>query len=196
MGDIKSAYEIAMEKVAELGEVTEEERLRWKYVPEGEGLAARYLNKSFSLAAALGKYKGPARGFVKEGAMGILIRNISLPRNDSLEKTTRQAMAGLEDLKDDKVAVENIYTQMRHIFDHYRGQGAQQRQQAYENLKAELEDRVRQALQQQTGMPVGMKMDVEKQPQFQEEWRRRQAQIDSQYVQLLDEYKRELAAIT
>jgi len=33
MSDIKSAREIAMEKVEELGEVTEEERLRWKYVP-------------------------------------------------------------------------------------------------------------------------------------------------------------------
>ena len=36
MGDIKSAREIAMEKVEELGEPTDEERLRWKYTPEGE----------------------------------------------------------------------------------------------------------------------------------------------------------------
>ncbi len=33
--EIKSAREIAMEKVEKLGEVTEEERLKWKYVPEG-----------------------------------------------------------------------------------------------------------------------------------------------------------------
>ena len=43
MGDIKSAREIAMEKIDKLGEPTEEERLEWKYLPEGEKLAARYL---------------------------------------------------------------------------------------------------------------------------------------------------------
>ena len=43
MGEIKSALEIAMEKIEKLGEPTEEERLKWKYVPQGEELAARYL---------------------------------------------------------------------------------------------------------------------------------------------------------
>jgi len=43
MDEIKSAREIATEKVDKLGEVTDEERLRWKYTPEGEKLAARYL---------------------------------------------------------------------------------------------------------------------------------------------------------
>ncbi len=43
MGDIKSAREIAMEKIDKLGEPTEQERMEWKYLPEGEKLAARYL---------------------------------------------------------------------------------------------------------------------------------------------------------
>ena len=34
MGDIKSAREIAMEKIEKLGEPTEEERLQWRYIPE------------------------------------------------------------------------------------------------------------------------------------------------------------------
>jgi hypothetical protein len=36
MSDIKSAFEIAMEKINRLSEPTEEERLQWKYLPEGE----------------------------------------------------------------------------------------------------------------------------------------------------------------
>jgi hypothetical protein len=36
MSDIKSAREIAMEKAASIGEATAEERLEWKYLPEGE----------------------------------------------------------------------------------------------------------------------------------------------------------------
>ena len=41
MGEIKSAREIAMEKIEKLGEATDEELLKWKYVPEGGKLAAR-----------------------------------------------------------------------------------------------------------------------------------------------------------
>lgn len=43
--EIKSAREIAMAKLAALGEATEEERLAWKYRPEGEKLAARYIKQ-------------------------------------------------------------------------------------------------------------------------------------------------------
>ena len=98
-------------------------------------------------------------------------------------------------LKSDKIAVENVYSQLRHIFNHYMEQGEQQKKQAYETLKAEFESRVQQAVQQQLGLPAGIKIDVEKQPQFQEEWRKVQTQLDSQYYKLLDEYKQELLAI-
>jgi len=63
-------------------------------------------------------------------------------------------------------------------------------------LKAEFAARIQQAVQQQLGLPPGVRIDVEKQPQFQEEWRKVQTQIDSQYYRLLDEYKQELSAIT
>ena len=51
--EIKSALQIAMEKVAKLGEATEEERLRWKHVPDGEKLAARYLKQNLNLLSDL-----------------------------------------------------------------------------------------------------------------------------------------------
>jgi len=91
--------------------------------------------------------------------------------------------------------VENVYSKMRRIFNHYTEQGEQQKKQAYESLKAEFEAKMQQAVQQQLGSLMGVKIDVEKQPQFQEEWRRMQTQLDSQYLKLLDEYKQELSGI-
>ncbi len=41
-----------------------------------------------------------------------------------------------------------------------------------------------------------MNIDVESQPQFREEWRKMQAQLDSQYAKLLDEAKQELLRIS
>jgi len=184
-----------MEKLEGLGEATDEERLRWKYVPEGEKLAARYLGEDLNLVTELGQYDENAAGYIKEGAAEILIRNIDLPRDDLARKNNRRAMEGLKTLKKDKTSVENIYSKIRHLFSHYVEQGEQQRKQAYQTLKTEFEAKLRQALQQQMGPVVGAKIDAERQPQFREEWRRVLAQLDSQYLKLLDECRQELLAM-
>jgi len=193
--EIKSALEIAREKIEKLGELTEEERLGWKYVPEGEKLAARYLKENINLLTELGKYDEKTKRFIITGAHGILIRNINLPKNEAAKRNNKKAMDGLRTLKADKVRVENVYSRMRRLFDHYVGQGELQRRQAYESLKADFEAKVQQALKQQMGITVGIKIDVENQPQFREEWRKLQTQLDSQYLKLLDELKQELTTI-
>ena len=195
MGDIKSALEIAMEKVEKLGEATEEERLRWKYVPQGEQLAARYMKKDCNLVAELSQHQENVRQYITQGAADILIRNISLPRNDSATKNNKRAMDGLKALKSDKVSVENVFSRIRNIFNHYAEHGEQQRKQAYQSLKSDFEAKMQQAVQQQLGSFMGVKVDVERQPQFQQEWRRILTQLDSQYLSHLDEYKRELSSI-
>ncbi len=196
MDDIKSALEIAREKVEKLGEPTEVERLKWKYVPEGERLAARYLKEECSLVAELGKFEDKAAEYVAQGAAEVLISNITLPRDNLARRNNKRVMEGLKVLKRDKASVENVYSGLRRIFDHYLGQGDQQRKQAYATLKAEFAARVKQAVQQQVSPLMGINMNVERQPQFQEEWRRMLAQLDSQYYRHLAEYKRELLTIT
>jgi len=196
MGDIKSALQIAMEKAEKLGKATDEERLRWKYVPEGEKLAARYIKQDCNLVVELSQYEDNIKKCIIEGVADILIRNINLPNSHLAKRNNRKAMDGLKTVKSDKASVENVYSKMRRIFNHYAGQGEQQRKQAYESLKAEFEAKIKQALLQQLGSFVGIKIDVERQPQFQEEWRKIKTQLDSQYVKLLDEYKQELSAIS
>jgi len=193
--EIKSAAEIAREKIDKLGEITEEERLRWKYVPEGGKLAARYLKDNVNLTTELAKFEEKARPFVIAGTQEILLRNLGLPRNDSAKRNNKKAMDGFRALKNDKVRVENVYSRMRRIFDHYAGQGEMQRKQAYESLKLDFEAKVQQAVKQQIGVAAGIKIDVESQPQFREEWRKLLGQLDSQYERLLTELKQELVAI-
>ena len=196
MGEIKSAAEIAREKLAKIGEPTEAERLKWKYGPEGEKLAAKYLKQDCNLVNEVSKYDEKAKKVVVTSVNGILMRNISLPRNDDARKTTKKAMDGLKALKNDKVAAENVFSKIRHVLDHYVQEGAEQKKQAYESLKAEFETKIQQAIRQQTGVNnARMNIDVEKQPQFLEEWQKVQAQMEAQYLTLLDEYKLELAAI-
>ncbi|MFC2059828.1 hypothetical protein ACFLTZ_01885 [Chloroflexota bacterium] len=196
MSDIKSALEIAMEKIAKLGEATDEERLRWKYVPDGEKLAVKYINQDCNMVDELSQYEEKTRKYAVEGAEDILIRNINLPKDDLTRKNNKRAMDGLKTLKSDKASVENVFSKIRRIFTHYTGEGEQQRKQAYEQLKIEFEAKMQQAVQQQLGSVAKIRLDVEKQPQFQEEWRKVQAQLDSQYTRHLDEYRQELTSIS
>lgn len=196
MGDIKSAREIAMEKIEKLGEPTQEERLKWKHVPQGEELAAKYLKENINMLSELGRHPEDIRKYIIEGASQVLVRNIDLPKNDVIKKNNKKAMDGLKILKSDKVSVENMFSRLRNIFNHYENEGEQQRKQAYESLKTEFENKIQQAIQQQLGTFMPTKVDVERQPQFNQEWLKMLNQMDSQYISLLNEFKQELLNIT
>ena len=196
MGEIKTAAQIAAEKLAKIGEPTEEERLKWKYGPEGEKLAAQYLKTDIDLIGELKKYDEKPRKLVISLVNNILLRNISLPQNEVARKTNKKAMDGIKALKNNKSAVDKVYQRLQHVLDHYVQEGAQQKKAAYEQLKEQFEAQIQQMVRKQTGTTTGrIKIDVEKQPQFQEEWARVQSQLEGQYIQLLDEYKKELEAI-
>jgi hypothetical protein len=195
MSEMKSAFERAMERAESLGEASEEDRNKWKYHPEGEKLAARHLKDEGDLMAELGAYDEKTRRYVAEGAQGVLIRSIDLPRNEAVKRTTRRAMEAVKELKHDKVGVENVYTKLRRIFNHYEQEGEQQRRDAYQAVRSDVEAKMRQALQQQAGGSPPMKIDVESQPQFQQEWRRVLSQLEAQYLTVLDEFRQELLSI-
>ncbi|MCX5999472.1 MAG: hypothetical protein NTU41_07740 [Chloroflexi bacterium] len=194
MDDMKSAFEIAMEKAAKLEKPSKEEALEWKHIPEGQKLAAEYLKEGGNLAVELGKFDDQAKRFVTRGAQEVLLRGINLPANDVAKANNKKAMEGIRTIKRDKTAVENVYSKMRRVFEHYEKEGEQQRRQAYEMLKQNFQMKLQQAMQQQ-GLPPGTKINVETQPQFQEEWHRTAARLDSQYSTLLDEYKQEIEKI-
>jgi len=196
MGDIKSAREIAMEKIAALGEPTEAERLEWKYLPEGEKLAAHYIRGDVKLQDELVKFDKTGVAYVARGACAVLIKNINLPKDEAAQKVNKVAMEGLKALKTDKARLEAVLNQVRQVFTHYTTQGEQQRQQAYSVLKDDFQAKVEQALSQQMGgSAANMRIDIEKQPQFQEEWRKVKIQLESQYIKVLTELKQQLTAL-
>jgi hypothetical protein len=192
--EMKSAYDRAMERIKSLEEPSKEEVLTWKYVPEGQKLAVRFLKEEFNLAIELGKFKDEERRYVAKGAEEVLLRNIVLPIHDIAKKNNKRAMDAVKAIKKDKTAVENVFSKMRRVFDHYANEGEQQRKQAYEMLKQDFQAKLQQAMRQQ-GIPANTKVNIESQPQFQEEWHLTLSQMDAQYNQLLDEYKQEIASL-
>ena len=195
MPDIKSAWEIAQEKLEKIGEATPEERREWKYMPEGERLAAEFLKEDKNLLVEINKHTDPEeRKYIKQGAEEVLIRNINLPINDFTQKNNKRIMDTLKNLKTDKTAVENIFSQMRRIFQHYATTGEEQRKQALQQLKMDFGARIREAMAQQ-GINPDTRIDVERQPEFQAEWRKLSAKLDEQYLKYLEEFKKQLITV-
>ncbi len=195
MADIKSAREIARQKIENLGEPTEDDRLRWKYVPEGEKLAVECLRKKVDIKKKLSGFEGKAAGYVKKGMEGVLLANLNLPRNETTIKKNEVIINCLRCIKQDKAEVEALIDAIGRLFEHYSGQGEQQRQQVYENLKAEYGQKLQQAVENQLGTAYGMEIEVGSLPQFQQEWQQKLAQLDAQYIKLLDEFRQQIKAI-
>jgi len=62
-------------------------------------------------------------------------------------------------------------------------------------LKAEVEARIQEMIQKQIGSSTPVKIDVEKQPQFQEEWRRVSSDLDAQYEKALEEHRQQIIGL-
>jgi len=193
MADIKSSFDIAMERINAIGQATEDEKLKWKYTPEGEKLAIEYLNSNIDLLAAIVNYPDNARKYVRDGIESVLLASILLPVNETVQNNNKKAMEGEVALKKDKTSANKIITQIKQVLSHYNEQGKEQRKQAYERLKEQYQVKLKQAVNKQLGIQASAEdlgVSVETLPQFQEEWRHTISQMDDQYFKLLDEFKK------
>ncbi|MDO8490931.1 MAG: hypothetical protein Q7T04_02815 [Dehalococcoidia bacterium] len=193
MGEIKSAFEKAMERVEKLGKATPEELAKLESLPLGNGLAARFLREpDFDLKGELAKFPEPKRKFVTEGARETFLSNIVLPQTGPGRESTKRAMQGVLNLKTNKAKAQAVVAKMEHLLNYYE----QARQQTYAKLKEAFEAKLREnpALLQQMGLRGG-RVEIETLPQFQMEARRVMAELGAQYERVLDEHKKELKSV-
>lgn len=193
--EIKSAYQIAVEKLAAIEEPTEAEKLTWKYVPEGEKLAARYLKGDADLKAELAVFDDSARPYVARGTMGILLPGIRLPHTEADAAAVNRAVEAIRLIVTDTAAAEELLGRLQQVFDHFASTGATQIAQARDQLKQQMTARVQQAMAQQMGGNANLNIDIEAQPEFQAEWRKLQSQFEGQYNQMIEEIRTQIKAL-
>jgi hypothetical protein len=195
MGEMKSAWEKALEKVEKLGKPTEEELKKLEYIPAGNTLAAKFLQEEkFDLDAELTKYKGSgSRQYVIQGIQEIFMRNIALPHNEHDKKVTLRAMTGIKMLKDNKKQVDVILERITTVLSYYE----QARQQAFTQFKKNFETKLQEmskTLQQKPGAAANLEVQI--QQQFQDEWRRASSELDAQYERALEEHRQQIIKLT
>ena len=194
MGEMKSAWEKAMEKVEKLGKLTEDEVKLFECTPVGNKLAARYLQEiDFNLDAELTKYKGTGlRKYIAQGVQEIFLNNIILPQNETDNQLIKRAMAGLRIVKENKNQLEPVLDRITNLLNYYE----QARQQTYTQFKKEFETKLQeasQALQNQPGNTASIEAQL--QAQFQAEWHKLRGQLNAQYDKVLEEHKQQIQKI-
>lgn len=195
MGEMKSAWQIAMEKADKLGKVSPDELNSIKYIPEGNRIASQFLqDEKTDLLSELAKFPADdAARFIKNGIDEILVRNITLPRNDEDIRKTNRAMAGLRMIKENKKQLESILGLVNTLVNQYQSA----LQQTYAEFKKKAEVTIQQASrtarpQRGDQMPLEQKLQL----QLQEEWREVHSQLDAQYDKALDEHRRKIRELS
>ena len=194
MGEMKSSWQIAMEKAEKLGKVSPEEINSIKYVPEGNRIASQYLQDEKSdLMAEMVKFpSADAAQYVKSGIDEILLRNISLPHNEEDMRRSNRAMAGLRLVKENKKQLESVLGLINNLVNQYQ----LALKQTYEEFKKKAEMTIQQASrgarpQRGDQMPLEQRLQL----QIQEEWRQIHSELDAQYDKALDEHKQKIKEI-
>ena len=195
MGDIKSAWEKAMEKAEQLGKPTDEELKKLEHIPTGNAIAAKYLNdEKYSLDAEITKYKGSGiRQYIVWGVQETFLRNISLPHDERDKNLLNRAVNGIRMLKDNKKQIDVVLDHVKNIINYYE----QARQHTFSQFKKDFETKVKEAGKMMQQMPQsGSSIEAQLQQQFQEEWRATIKEIDVQYEKALEEQRQQILKIT
>ena len=133
MDRIKSAFEKAMERAEQLAPPTEEERLEWKWGPEGKRLAGAFMKSTADLVEEVEKVEQPARRYLLKGLIDVLVETLRIPQNEPALQSNERTLEALTQLMG--APMKEIAERIRYVCTQYLQYYPQQSQEAFEKLK-------------------------------------------------------------
>ena len=191
MDRIKSALEKAMERAEQLEAPTEEERLEWKWLPEGRKLAATAMDRRSDVATEVAKVEEAARPYLLKGLVDVLVENLRLPKDEHVFQTNERVLEVLMQLK--KGSMGELAERVRYVSTQFVQFYPQQQREAFEQVKARVQSQLEEAMRQQTGVQGPIQLgDIEARPEFQSQWLQVLAQLEKPYEQHLKEFRQQI----
>ena len=188
---MKSALERAMERADQI-EVPEEKLKEMEHRSQGERIAAAFLRDTkYALADELNKLDIETKRYVSKTVESTFLQNLTLPKKESDMARNDEVLRGLSVLKSNQEGLRQAKDQLANLSNYY----LQAVKQNFEQLKADVEQAMRQAMQQKTGTATGVKFNVEQSPEFQENWLQLSRRLDTEYGKALDQLKQQIAAM-
>ena len=186
---------LAKEKLASIGELTDEEKARLKYSEQLTSLLAEYFTNELSpddLWKELKKLKDEGRGFLLKDAQLKILDAIRLSSSDVDIDKLRRGLLAAETLKDngDYASLEHDLKSIEDLRRQYR----EERDKTYDRIKADVEKQVRLAAQQLAsqaavkGAAIDVQSSVEATAKASPEWKSFVLRHDNTYGQRFREH--------
>ena len=186
---------LAKEKLAKMGELTDQEKARLKYSEQLTSLLAEYFTNELSpddLWKELKKLKDEGRGFLLKDAQLKILDAIRLSSSDVDINKLHRGLLAAETLKDDG-DYGGLEHELKSIED-LRRQYKEERDKAYDKIKADVERQVRLAAQQLAGQAatkgaaIDVQSSVEASAKASPDWKSFISRHDSTYEQRFREH--------
>jgi hypothetical protein len=192
MGEIKSAWEIALERTKSVEvdkEAVEADRLQ----KEGRSLISKYLdNTEVNLNDRLRGYEGKRLRWVKGGALKALLANLVLPQDQTARKKIERVSEGFFSVISDKKLLQNLFSQLESFYDEYLGEKDNLKEALVQQYMPRLKQR-EEEMSRKTGLPVHI--DVETDPEFNAQLRKHLSMLEEKYQSVLTKVKSDLTSI-
>jgi hypothetical protein len=184
MGEIKSAWELALERTRDI-ESDPEGLRRHEAETDGKRLYARLRNgEDVDVQKAIKEQPKDRRKAMRRGLFNVALENLTLPRNEGEMENVDVAERVLGELVRDRGALKSLLSQVRQFFSQY----LDDRRQLTEQLRKQYEPRMKQMeqqYQQQYGRSV--RLDPSSDPEFSKALNDNLGRLDQQYRSALEE---------
>jgi hypothetical protein len=190
VAEIKSALELALEKAEQYGRASKEDLLQDRYKERGRHWAVNFLKEEDvdlekELAALPPEAQSGARLAMKE----VFLRNITLPKEETLDSRLERALQGMMLAATNKKAMGRLIKEI----DQFLQQFLMARNTSYQQLKNSFVQTLgnyTRALEAQ--LKTKVRLEVEHLPEFQQEWRKFEGNLISQFEPLLEDRKQQM----
>ncbi len=185
MAEIKSTLEMVMERAARMTAEVAEAPQNDDSERRGMRTAASLLNgEPIDLVNYLKEQSPSEQMGVRNGMVSTLLRNIVLPREDSVAESSLASLSAIQALSGNSAEISAICSELQKILKQY-GQHRQQ-------VKQQLDDAIRSQLKQkllQKGQRIDDEMSINPamHPQYQEELTRMSGELNEQYNQAIEQ---------
>jgi hypothetical protein len=190
VAEIKSALELALEKAEQYGRASKEDLRQDKFKEQARQWAVQFLKEEEvdlekELAALPCEGQPGARLAMKE----VFLRNITLPKDETVDPRLARALEGVMVTATDKKGMARL----RQEVDQLLQQFLMARNNAFQQLKnsfAQTLGNYTRALEAQLKSKV--RLEVENLPEFQQEWRKFEGNLTTQFEPVLEDRKQQM----
>ena len=151
----------------------------------GMRTAASLLNgESIDLMSYLKEQPSEDQMGVRSGMIRTLLRNIVLPREDSISESSLASLTAIQTLSGNSAEISTICNELEQILNQYGQHREQVKQQLDEAIRNQLKQKL---LEEGQSVDDEMSINPAMHPQYQEEFTRMSADLNEQYNQAIEQ---------